>query len=72
MIRDVASRFNVAESTFHVIIANVMKFLLQIAPNLIKMPDTEDRKREVAREFQEVINIFSCLLIFLLYAKINI
>lgn len=59
MIRDVASRFNVAEFTFHSIISNVMKFLSHIAPNIIKMPDTEDRKREVAREFEEVINIFN-------------
>lgn len=58
MIRDVASRFNIAESTFHAIISNVMTFLLHIAPNIIKMPATEDRKREVAREFEEVINIF--------------
>ncbi|XP_071580824.1 putative nuclease HARBI1 isoform X1 [Temnothorax nylanderi] len=54
VIRDVASRFNVAESTFHAIISNVMTFLLNIAPNIIKMPATEDRKREVAREFEEI------------------
>lgn len=57
MIRDVASRFNVAESTLHTIITNVMEFLQHIAPNIIKMPDTDDRKREVADEFQEVINL---------------
>lgn len=58
MIRDVASRFNIAESTFHAITSNVMKFLNHIAPNMIKMPDTEDRKRLVAREFEDVRKFF--------------
>lgn len=56
MIRDVASRFNVAESTFHSIVSNVIKYLNNIAPNIIKMPDTEERKRLVAHEFENVCN----------------
>jgi len=58
VIRDVASGFNVAESTFHtIIITNVMEFLQHIAPNIIKMPDTDDKRRKIADNFQEVINI---------------
>jgi len=56
VIRDVASRFNIAESTFHSIISNVMKYLNHIAPNIIKMPDTEEKKRLVTREFEDVYN----------------
>ncbi|XP_018305733.1 putative nuclease HARBI1 [Mycetomoellerius zeteki] len=54
VIRDVASRFNVAESTFHSIVSNVIKYLNNIAPNIIKMPDTEERKRLVAHEFENI------------------
>ena len=31
-----------------------MKYFNDIAPNIIKMPDTDDRKRLVAREFEDV------------------
>lgn len=31
-----------------------MQFLNYIAPNIIKMPDTDDKKREVPREFENV------------------
>jgi hypothetical protein len=58
VIRDIASRFNVAESTFHSIITNVMKYFNYIAPNIIKMPDTEERKRLVAHEFEDVCSFF--------------
>jgi len=56
VIRDVASRFNIAESTFHSIISNVTKYLNHIAPNIIKMPDIEEKKILVSREFEEVYN----------------
>jgi len=56
VIRDIAFRFNIAESTFHSIISNVMKYLNHIAPNIIKMPDTEEKKRLVTREFEDVYN----------------
>ncbi|XP_025161621.1 putative nuclease HARBI1 isoform X3 [Harpegnathos saltator] len=54
VIRDVASRFNIAESMFYAITSNIMKFLNDIAPNVITMPNTENRKREVVREFEDI------------------
>ncbi|XP_043472988.1 putative nuclease HARBI1 [Leptopilina heterotoma] len=54
VIRDVASRFDVAESTCHLIINNIIDFLNDISSQVIKFPKTEEEKAAIAEKFQEI------------------
>lgn len=42
--RDVADRFGVTISTLHVIITRVTRFLMQLAPHIIKFPTLEEKE----------------------------
>ncbi|XP_066596552.1 putative nuclease HARBI1 [Prorops nasuta] len=53
-IRDVAARFDMAESTFHFYSNNIMDFLNSIARSVITFPQTLTEKTNVAREFQSI------------------
>lgn len=56
-IRDVAIQFSIGESTFHRQMARVMNYLVDIAPRVIKFPETEDEKATITHQFEEVIFI---------------
>lgn len=50
-IRDVAGRFEVAESTHHRMMSRVTSFLLDIAPSIIKFPSD---LQKLATDFEQV------------------
>jgi len=56
-IRDVASQFSIGESTFHRQMIRVVNFLLHIAPNVIKFPQTDEEKLTLASQFERVSDI---------------
>ncbi|XP_066603775.1 putative nuclease HARBI1 [Prorops nasuta] len=63
-IRDVASRFNMAESTFHLVCNNIMEFLNNLAKSIIKFPETIEEKTEISNEFKTINNfpgILGCI-----------
>lgn len=46
--------FNCSESTCFHVIERVMDFLLNIMPDIIKMPNTNEEKKETSNEFKKV------------------
>jgi len=56
-IRDVASEFSIGESTFHRQMIRVVNFLLHIAPNVIKFPQTDEEKAALASQFERVSDL---------------
>lgn len=53
-MRDVADRFDTAISTCETILSRVMNYLLSIAKNVIKFPNNDEEKDEVAYHFSKV------------------
>lgn len=53
-IRQVASRFNMGESTFHNKITVLLKFFVSIAPFIIRFPERYEEKVDIAKEFEKV------------------
>ncbi|RLU21199.1 hypothetical protein DMN91_005572, partial [Ooceraea biroi] len=53
-IRDVAGRFNMADSTFHAVCDNIMDFLNNLARYIITFPETLEEKTEISREFENI------------------
>lgn len=58
VLRSVGDRFNISLSTLHVITRRVINFLLSIAPNIIRFPETEEEKNQVATEFEQVYHSY--------------
>ena len=54
-IRDVAAQFCIGESTFHRQCGRVMNYLNDIAPNVIKFPETVKEKTSITQQFEQVI-----------------
>ncbi|KAJ8953440.1 hypothetical protein NQ318_023559 [Aromia moschata] len=57
--RQVSSRFNMSESTFHSICTRLLNFLNDISPNVIKFPNTVEEKQQAASEFARAYCRFS-------------
>lgn len=53
-MRITAQVFNGSESTFFVVFNRVIDFLLNCMPDVIKMPNTIEEKKETANEFKQV------------------
>jgi hypothetical protein len=60
-IRDVAAKFSIGESTFHRQCARVMDYLNDIAPTIIKFPDSKEKKAAIAQQFEQVYIYILCL-----------
>lgn len=58
VIRDVADRFGVAESTCHKNIELVINFINSIASTVIKFPKTQQDKLRISEEFEQVNFIY--------------
>lgn len=53
-MREVALLFNISLSTFDAILTRVLKFLVELAPQVIRFPISDDELRHVAEEFLQV------------------
>lgn len=53
-MQDVADRFDIAISTFETILSRVMDYLLSIAKDVIKFPNNDEEKDELAYHFSKV------------------
>lgn len=53
-LRDVADRFGIAASSGHSICTRIMLFLYDLAPNVIKFPETPEEKIKISEEFFKV------------------
>ena len=56
-IRDVAAQFSIGESTFHRQMIRVVNYLVNIAPNIIKFPQSDEEKAMLASQFERVISL---------------
>ncbi|XP_071582458.1 putative nuclease HARBI1 [Temnothorax nylanderi] len=63
-MRDVADRFDTAISTCETILSRVMNYLLSIAKDVIKFPNNDEEKDELAYRFSKISgfpNVLGCI-----------
>lgn len=53
-MREVALLFDVSLSTFDAILSRVLKFLMELAPQIIRFPTTDEELQHVAEGFFQV------------------
>ncbi|XP_031342991.1 putative nuclease HARBI1 [Photinus pyralis] len=52
--KDVGQRFNITESSFHRVMDRFMGFLLELGPDIIKMPKSALELEQIEKEFRKV------------------
>ncbi|XP_036339349.1 putative nuclease HARBI1 [Rhagoletis pomonella] len=63
-IREVSNLFNMSYSSVHNVLNNVMSFLLEISPDIIKFPESDTEKEIIAHDFAAIYgfpNVLGCI-----------